>query len=220
MEAGESLVVDIEMNFTDPSKAKDWSVVAWGELGEVSVTMEGHTSDVMPVVGAENDGGNDGDDGADDGDDGADDGDDGADDGEDDDEEPVSYLSQTDINRFTNKVNNIKLWQWADHDCGSKIKKNISKTTEAGVPVNWNLAKHTCDHVNLEVTYYLPTEEWDSMLPENYYGGVTDAGLVGCNVDPNDATQTGCKYIVAANEKIGFISQAAVTKLTKKWVSI
>lgn len=51
MTAGESVTVNTEWNFTDANVAKDWSVVAWGEMGDLTLTHDGGwTSDILPVI--------------------------------------------------------------------------------------------------------------------------------------------------------------------------
>ena len=41
MQAGESIQIITEWNFTDPRIVRDWSVVVWGELGEIELTHDG-----------------------------------------------------------------------------------------------------------------------------------------------------------------------------------
>jgi len=42
--AGETMGVEVEFDFSDANKARDWSVVAWGEKGQVEVH---HTSGLV-----------------------------------------------------------------------------------------------------------------------------------------------------------------------------
>lgn len=52
MKAGESIKIATEWNWSDRSEvAKDWSVVAWGESGELSVTHDnGYKSQSLPFI--------------------------------------------------------------------------------------------------------------------------------------------------------------------------
>ena len=51
MEAGESIKIITEWNFTDPRIARDWSVVVWGNLGEIELTHDGgEYSDSLPYI--------------------------------------------------------------------------------------------------------------------------------------------------------------------------
>ena len=52
MREGDELSIDITLNFVSEEMAHDWSVVAYGENGPVSVTHnKGWTSDILPVIG-------------------------------------------------------------------------------------------------------------------------------------------------------------------------
>ena len=89
MEAGETIEVDVQLDFNNENLARDWSVTAWGDSGPLTVEHStGIQSAQLPVAppagSTPDDGGDDGtDDGGDDGTDGGDGGDDGTDGGDD-----------------------------------------------------------------------------------------------------------------------------------------
>jgi hypothetical protein len=41
MEAGQTIQIETEWDFSLDDRAKDWSVVAYGTLGEVTIELEG-----------------------------------------------------------------------------------------------------------------------------------------------------------------------------------
>ena len=56
IEADTPTNVRTRWDWTDERKANDWSVVAFGAEGTLTLTLDGYESDVMPVIGGSHDG--------------------------------------------------------------------------------------------------------------------------------------------------------------------
>jgi hypothetical protein len=50
MQAGQTYDLTTEWNFSDPNTARDWSVVAYGTEGDISVKLDGYESDTLPLI--------------------------------------------------------------------------------------------------------------------------------------------------------------------------
>lgn len=221
MSAGQTISLTTEWNFTNSERNNDWSVVAFGESGTVTLTSSLGASDSLPVITKQDGSGDNNDEEEED-----------VPEEEEEEDVPIEEDDEEDVVPADPEDGDEDIiipdeeeeddweddWDWESYDaffefvdnhevsglpegyCGSSLYESGAYTSDG--EFFWQTAiKSTCDWINSEYTVYMDHDDWWALTTYWYefdadWNWAYDSIIKECHTHATETDWTGCTFIL------------------------